>query len=554
MNDFDRRRSGASVAEAAGELERGRVHFARRAWADAHGALARADRAVPLGRADLERLADSAYLIGREDDYLAALERAHRACLDADEPVRAARCAFWIGLCLAFRGDGGPATGWFGRARRLLDRAGRDCAERGYLLLPAAEQQLVAAAGAAAHATATQAAEIGERFEDADLIACARHLQGRALLQQGQVEAGLSLLDEAMVAVAAGELSPVMTGLVYCSVIDACQQVYALDRARDWTEALARWCADQAQLVSFTGTCLVHRAEIMAMHGAWSDAIAEARRACAGSPGEPPAEAFYQEGEVHRLRGAVQAAEKAYRNASERGFEPQPGLALLRLAEGRIDAAAAAIRRAAAATGDALDRTRLLPACVEIMLAAGEVAEARRACGELEEIAAAHDIGVLRAMAAQAAGSVALAEGDAAAALRTLGDAVEAWREVEAPYPAARTRELIGRACRAMGDDEGAALELAAAAAAFERLGAVPDRDRVAALVEGGAPARRGGLTPRELEVLRLVAAGKTNKAIAAELGLSGKTIDRHVSNIFDKLDVHSRAAATAYAYEHKLI
>ena len=188
------------------------------------------------------------------------------------------------------------------------------------------------------------------------------------------------------------------------------------------------------------------------------------------------------------------------------------------------------------------------------MLAAGEVAEARRACGELEEIAAAHDIGVLRAMAAQAAGSVALAEGDAAAALRTLGDAVEAWREVEAPYPAARTRELIGRACRAMGDDEGAALELAAAAAAFERLGAVPDRDRVAALVEGGAPARRGGLTPRELEVLRLVAAGKTNKAIAAELGLSGKTIDRHVSNIFDKLDVHSRAAATAYAYEHKLI
>ena len=271
------------------ELERGRESYGRRAWADAYQSLSRADQAAPLGVEDLELLAMSAYLIGRDDDYLRALDRAHHAHLDAGERLRAVRCAFWLGLRLLFRGETGRATGWLARAQRLLEREERDCVEQGYLLLPVVEQHLAAGDCEAAYATAAGAAEIGERFGEADLIACARHLQGRALMQQGQVEQGLALLDEAMVAVTAGELSPLVTGLIYCSVIEACQQVYALGRAREWTSALAQWCEEQPEMVAFTGICRVHRAEIMQLHGAWQDAIEEARRACERSPGGQPA-------------------------------------------------------------------------------------------------------------------------------------------------------------------------------------------------------------------------------------------------------------------------
>ena len=241
---------------------------------------------------------------------------------------------------------------------------------------------------------------------------------------------------------------------------------------------------------------------------------------------------------MHRLRGEFAAAEEAYRSASQWGLEPQPGLALLRLAQGRTDAAAAAIRRAVGATADRLQRTKLLPAHIEIMLAAGDVQEARGACHELEEIAGTFDTGVLGAMAAYARGAVELAEGNPHAALGSLRCAFEVWQQVEAPYAAARVRVLIGLACRALGDDDGGGLELDAARAVFEQLGAAPDLARIDALIQGAPSAHRHGLTRRELQVLRLVAAGKTNKAIAAELCLSEKTIDRHVSNIFTKLDV----------------
>jgi DNA-binding CsgD family transcriptional regulator len=556
MSRPDHREPTDSVAEGLDHLERGRNHYEQRAWRDAYDALTLADRAAPLGTDDLELLAMSAYLIGREEGYLRALERAHRGFLDAEQCLRAARCAFWIGLCLLFRGETGPATGWFGRAQRLLEREGRECIEQGYMLVPLAEQCLSGSDSLRAYASATRAAEIGERFAELDLIACARHLQGRALLQQGQVEQGLALLDEAMVAVVAGELSPLMTGLVYCSVIDSCMQVYALARAREWTFALSSWCERQPQLVSFTGTCLVHRAEIMQLYGAWPDAIEEARRACAGFPGTSvqPAAAFYQQGEVYRLRGDVNSAEEAYREASRRGFEPQPGLALLRMAQGRVDAAAVAIRRTLSAATDRLERTRLIPAGIEIMLAAGDIEEARSACRELEEVARSFDAGVLGAMAAHARGSIELAGGDAAAALSSLRHAFEIWRQVEAPYPAARVRELLGLACRALGDDEGAGLELEAARAAFQQLGAAPDLARIDLLAKGASPTQLHGLTQRELQVLRLVATGKTNKAIASELFLSERTVDRHVSNLFGKLDVPSRAAATTYAHKHKLI
>jgi DNA-binding CsgD family transcriptional regulator len=555
---IDPRRPKTRPAAGSGELERGREGYARRTWSAAYAALSRADRAAPLGGADLELLAVSAYLAGREDDFLKAQERAHRAYLRADESVRAARCAFWLALGLLLRGETGPSTGWLARAQRLLAREQEDCVERGYLQLPLAERHLAAGDAEAALAAAVAAVGIGERFGEADLVACARHQQGRALLSKEQFEPGLALLDEAMVAVVAGELSPLMTGLIYCSVIDGCQQVYALGRAGEWTAALARWCDSQPELVAFTGACLTHRAEIMQLHGAWGEAMAEARRACerfdGGAVRRPPADAFYRQGELHRLRGEFAAAEEAYENASRWGREPQPGLALLRLAQGRIDKAAAAIRRAAGAATDRLHRAKLLPAFIEVMLAAGDIEAAREASRELEEQAARLDAGVLAAAAAQAKGAVQLGGGDAQAALRSLSRARETWRGIGAPYEAARARLLSGLACRALGDEDGARLELEAAQNAFEGLGAGPDAAKAAALLRRTPPDRPCGLTLRELQVLRLVAAGKTNRSIAAELVVSAKTVDRHVSNILSKLDAPSRTAAAAFAYERKLV
>jgi DNA-binding CsgD family transcriptional regulator/tetratricopeptide (TPR) repeat protein len=557
MGGPDSRQREGSLFGESDQLAAGREAYEKRAWRDAYRRLSHADEAVPLGVEDLERLATSAYLAGQEEDYLRALERAHHAHVDFGNCLRASRAAFWLGLRLALRGDAGQASGWFGRAHRLLNREGKPCVEEGYLLLPAAEQQLRAGPAETARATAARAADIGDQFGEPDLSACARHLQGRALIEQGQVENGLTLLDEAMVAVTAGELSPIMTGLIYCSVIDACQQIYALDRAREWTGALARWCAGQSQLVSFTSTCLVHRAEVMQMHGAWCDAIEEARRACAVSQDSelpPPGTAYYQQAEIHRLRGEFAEAEDCYRQASRHGCEPLPGLALLRLAQGRTPAAAAAINRSLGATKDRLLRTKLLPACVEIMLASGDIESARHACGELEESANRLRTVALQALAAQATGAVALAAGDPGSALPALKRACELWLRVDAPYLAARARALFGLACRDVGDEEGAGLELAAAREAFDRLGAAPDLARMNRPAPFSPVLRTSGLTPRELEVLRLVAAGKPNKVIASELCLSEKTIDRHLSNMFCKLGVSSRTAAAAWAYHHKLV
>lgn len=538
-------------------LDIARKCYEERAWANAHRAFVVADEDASLEAEDLESLAMAAYLIGRDDEYLAALERAYNAYRDVGRCTRAVRCAFWLGFRLLMRGETGRATGWFAHAQRYLERELRECSERGYLLLPVVEQRLGAGDYEAAYDAASDAAAIGERCGDLELIACARHQQGRVRLQQGQVESGLALLDETMVTVAAGELSPLVTGLMYCSVIAACQQVFALDRTREWTAALTRWCDEQPDMVAFAGVCQVHRAEIMQLRGAWPEAIEEARRAGARSQGvdrRAAAGALYQEAEVHRLRGDLAAAEEAYRGASELGLEPQPGLALLRLAQGSTGAAVTAIRRLANTTVDPLRRMSLLPAYIEIMLAAGDVQNARNACRELEDLARSFDTGVPAAIAAQARGAVELAEGEAQAAIGALRRALEVWQRIEAPYAVARVRVLIGLACRAMGDEDGASLELDAAKSIFHRLGAAPDLTRTDTLMKGAPSRWPHGLTPRELQVLRLVAAGATNKVIASKLSLSEKTVDRHVSNILAKLEVPSRTAATAVAYQRKLI
>jgi DNA-binding CsgD family transcriptional regulator len=346
-----------------------------------------------------------------------------------------------------------------------------------------------------------------------------------------------------------------MTGLIYCSVIDACREAYAVGRAREWTRALAGWCDEQPQMMAFTGACQVHRVEIKQFHGAWLEALEEARQCgdrCRGSNKDVAAAALYQQGDLHRLRGDFAAAEHAYRTSAAWGCEPQPGMALLRLAQRRGDAAAATLRRVVSATRTRFERTRLLPAYVEVMLAVGDVSGAREGCRELEQIAADIDAVVLRAMAASACGSVELAEGNAQAALASLRRAVTLWNEVEAPYPAARARALLGLACRALGDSDGAALELDACRLAFQQLGAAPDIACIDALASKPTP-QAAGLTPRELQVLRLVSEGKTNRAIAVELSRSERTVDRHLCNILTKLGAPSRAAATAYAYEHRL-
>jgi DNA-binding CsgD family transcriptional regulator len=549
----------ARAAPRSSQLERGRRSYEARAWMDAYETFSRADEAAPLEAEDLELLGRSAYMLGRDNDYVSGLERAHHAYLDSGEASRAVRCAFWIGHNLTFRGETGPAMGWFARAQRLLEREGRDCVERGYLLIPVVLQHVFSGDLEAAYATATDAAAIGERFDDHDLVAMALMEQGHALVKQGRTEEGLRLVDETMVAVTAGELSPIVAGIVYCNTIAFCRDVYELRRAREWTAALTRWCEQQPDMVTHQGLCLVHRAEIMTLEGAWGDALDEARlvgeRFTQGVLNQRAlGHAAYRQAEIHRLLGAFGAAEAAYREASRLGREPQPGLALLRLAQGSKDAAAAAIRRALSETTQRLKRAALLPADVEIMIAVADVDGARSACRELDEIAKRQGSDALDAMSAYARGAVALAEGDARAALVALRGAWRAWQELEAPYEAARTRVLVGLACVGLGDDDTAALELEAARGVFAQLGAEPDVARVDSLTRRAASGDTHALSARELQVLRMVATGITNKAIAAELVLSERTVDRHLSNIFVKLDLSSRAAATAYAYEHQLL
>ena len=535
-------------------VELGREHYAARSWGDAHAALSAADRQAPLAAEDLELLAVAAYMIGHQDEYADVLGRAHRAHLDAGEGLKAARCAGWLGTNLAMQGELGRAGGWLSRARRLVEREGRECVEQGYLLIPAIFEHEARGDTEAAIATAGEVMRIAERFGDADLLAIAAQGQGNLLAEHGHAREGLALMDEAMLAVTTDDLSPIVSGIVYCGVILGCQAAHELRRAQEWTAALSAWCEAQPDMVAFTGRCLVHRTEILALDGSWSKALEEAQRAgercLEGHNPRAAGEAEYLQGELHRMQGRLDAAEEAYRRASHHGREPQPGLALLRAAQGQAGTALAAIRRALGETTEPSARARLLPALVEIALDAGDAGQARGACAELEELAAAFESAQLAAVSARARGALELQAGDPGAALPSLRRAAEGWQELGAPYELARTRALVAVACSALGDADASRMEQDAARETLAALGAAPDLARLDA-----APARdRHGLSARELEVLRLVASGAGNKAIAAELVLSDRTVDRHVSNIFTKLRVTSRAAATAYAYEHGLV
>jgi DNA-binding NarL/FixJ family response regulator len=543
-----------------GSLERGREHFRRRRWSAACDDLGAADAAEGLALEDLELLAGASYLTGRHAESSDAWARAHQGYLRAENPARAARCAFWLWFGHLNRGEMAHAMGWLERGKAVLAEHPLDCVEQGYLRLPEAVGAMYAGMAAAVYPEFGEVAAIAERFADVDLDSLSRLARGQCLVLLGQRDEGVRLLDEVMIGVTTGEVSPAIVGMTYCAVIEACHSILDISRAREWTIALTRWCDAQPDLVPYRGQCLVHRAELMQLHGEWPDAVVEAERAEEWLS-QPPAHpitglACYQQGEVHRLRGDGEKAEEAYRHASKWGHPVQPGLALLRLAHGQVDAAASSLRAVLDEVGEPGARARLSAASVEVRLAAADVAGARRSADELAALAREMDSAFVSGLAAQAKGAVLLAEADPRAAVTALRSAWSTWRDLDVPYEAARARALLGLAYRMLGDEDSAAMELDAAGWVFQELGAAPDLARLEALSGTDGPDRPVShhLTGREIEVLRHLATGSTNRTIAGELVISEKTVARHVANIFTKLGLSSRAGATAYAYEHNLL
>jgi DNA-binding CsgD family transcriptional regulator len=540
-------------------VSRGRELFRQRRWAESFRLLTAADCDGPLDAEDLERLATAAYLVGRDEESEACRGRAHQHFLDRGDIEGAARTAFWMAFGLIQRGAKAPASGWVLRAERLLDDARLECAVRGYLLIPAALRHVAQGDAATGHDTFSRAAAIAGQFGDRDLAALACNGRGRTLIRLGRTAEGVALLDEAMAAVVAGDVVPILAGDIYCAVLEGCFEIFDLRRAYEWTTSLAQWCAAQPDLVRYRGECLLYRAEIRQSHGELLEAEEDVRLAYGllSTPHPRPAmgAAFYRMAELHRLRGEFTKAEAAYRQANESGRKPQPGLSLLRLAQGQTDAAAASIRPLLSETQPRGARARILGAVVEILAAAGDLETAQAAAAELSAIAIEIGAPFLSAASAHATGAMSLAAGgDAAAAMVRLRQACEIWREIGMPYEEAQTCVLIGEACRLLGDRDGCGMELDAARRLFKRLGAQAALARIAEHtgVDGREPS--GPLSEREAQVLRLIAAGKTNRTIAEELFISEKTVARHVSNIFDKLGVSSRAAATAWAYQRHLV
>jgi DNA-binding CsgD family transcriptional regulator len=540
-------------------LEQARQAYASRAWREAHAQYVVVDSHSPLAPDDVERYARSALLTGNDEEYVTLLARASQLWIDQSNPARAAECACYLAMNLSFRGEWATAAGWQNRAQQFVAAVDGECPAAGWLLGMNAIQLLMSGNPAAARDRFEQALAIGRRCADPDLTAMTSMGIGQALVTMGEVAEGLGRHDEVMVSVVADELNPIVTGIIYCAVVEACQQGYDARRAAEWTRALGRWCDAQPDLVPFRGQCLVHRAQIMQLQGQWPDAVAQIGRAVAqlSRPPVNPAvgAAHFERAELHRLRGEFAQAEQAYELAGRFGHETQPGRALLRLAQGQFEQARIGITRALSETAGLL-RPKLLAAAVDVALRTDDFATAQAYAAELAQIAEQRDAVQLAAMSAQASGSVVLASGQPARALPLLRRAWQAWQELEAPYFAACVRVRIGQACRQLGDLDASRTELAAAWSTFERLGARPDLQQLRTAGFDGAGGARtpGRLTVREVEVLRQVASGKTNRAIAAELVLSEKTVARHVSNVFGKLGVSSRAAATAYAYEHELV
>ncbi|WP_242498489.1 helix-turn-helix transcriptional regulator [Nocardioides ganghwensis] len=530
-------------------------HYARGDWQAAYDAWSRTGP-DGLSAAELDSFGAAVELVGSHDEVVPVLQRAFRAHHQAGDLHAAAGCAFRLSMSLAEHGEHALAAGWAARATELVDEIGAECAERGWVTFLMMFRALGEGDLVEAERLAREAYDVGRRFHDADLTAMSTCARGRMSIMTGHFAEGLAQLDDSMVRVVAGELSPVIAGHVYCTAIEGAQEVSDFGRVAEWTAALERWCDAQPGLLAFTGQCAVHRGQLMRLRGAWDDALREwslaaERYVALGTPAAIGLTAL-ETGDVLRLRGDLDAADDAYQRAADLGVDPQPGLALLWLAQGRSSASVAAVDRLLASPAGPVERCRTLPGAIEVLLASGEVERAGPLARELESLATAVGAAVLSAAAAQAQGAVALAAADAAGGLPYLRKAHQLWSRSSSPYDAAVTRLLIGRCLLALGDTSSAERELTAARAVFRQVGAAPMADLASSLL---APASLpGGLTAREVEVLRLVASGRSNPQIAAELVLSEKTVARHLSNIFVKLDVASRTAAAAYAFEHGLV
>lgn len=548
----------------ASSLHLARAAYAAERWREA---LVKFDELASSGGLEIEdheRRAVCAHLVGEDDRCAEALENGHLAALAVGDVTAAVRCAFWLAFSLMMRGSMAQAGGWLARAEAVISDSGSDSVVSGYLLIPRILGALGAGDSASALELSRQSADLAARFQEPDLKAFSTLAYGQALLVSGDVAGATKRFDEVMVSVTAGEVGPIARGIVYCAVILECVQIYDFERASEWTDAFGRWCDSQPDLVPFRGQCLVHRSQVLQAAGDWPSAVAIAEAACARLAEPPhPAQglANYQQAELHRLRGRFDSAEAAYRRASRHGHQPMPGLALLELARGDAPAAASSIGGTLDQPQDPKLRPALLAAAVEIRRAAGDLPGARSAALELAAIAEGASSPALSAMAAQAMGSVLTAEGDTRAGAEQLRDALGTWQRLSMPYEAARAGVLLGLACAATGDQTSAALHFDNAGETFAELGAAPDLDRLRPLAAGLVGRSRGGTDPaaaaglsrREAEVLVHVAAGKTNREIAGDLMISQHTVGRHLEHIFTKLGVTTRAAATAWAYEHDL-
>jgi DNA-binding CsgD family transcriptional regulator len=530
---------------------------ARRAWPEAYASLQAAAQVSQLAAEDLERLGMVAQLLGRDDEGDLAWEQAHQAFLAIEDPASAARCGFWLAMRHMDRGQMAHAGGWLARAQRILADAALECAEQGYIQIPRALQLIDEGDVSSALEIFEEIQTLGRQFGDKDLITMGCLGYGTALIRRGDIPQGSARLDEAMISVLSNDVSPLVAGIVYCAVVEVCQAIFDLQRAHEWTAALTQWCDEQPGIVPFRARCQVYRAELMQIHGDWQGALEaalDAEHRLSGPPVHPAVgEAYYQQGELHRLRGSVIDADEAFKQAEESGRRPEPGRALLRLEQGRPDAAAIAIKHALNETPDDVTRAHLLSAAVEIFAAVDDSSACGDALNELTHLADYFDSPWLNASAAMASGIRSLAVGEPAAGASSLRSALADWQRLDAPFQAARTRVLLARAATLLGDQETAGSHLEIARRAFLDLGAVAEASRSVRASDAQNVDVRG-LTPREVEVLRLLARGLTNRSIATNLTISEKTVANHVGNILGKLGVSSRSAATAFAYESGLV
>lgn len=528
----------------AGGVDEARTAYAAQEWRRASECYAATDA---LDAEDEDRQAICAMLLGRMEEYFALRERSYERRLADGDLAGAALAAFWAGMQRIVMGDTAVGGGWLARAGRLVAEDGTDSLAAAYLTVAGSFEAMSAGDLDRSLELIDAAIDAGRRLQSADLVALALHQRGLILVRGGRTEEGLAALDEAMVEVSAGQASPMVTGIVYCGVVDGCWAAYELHRAQQWTAVMSDWCDAQPDLANFTGECKVRRAELKQLHGEWRDAESELDGVSSADVDAWAAGmAAYLRGNLDRLQGRFDEAEESFVEAARLGEDPQPGLALLRLATGSIQAAAAMIRRCLAEAQDDGKRVEVLVAAVEILLAADELDMAGDAAAQLGELATKCRSTTVDSLHAQAEALIDAANGRPDAALPRAREALRHWVKLRVPYQEARTRLVIAAACRELGDLESANRETAAASDLLETLGATPDLARMSRT--------SGLLSAREVEVLRLLTKGATNRGIAEQLVLSERTVDRHVSNIYAKLGVSSRAAATAYAFEHQLV